>query len=78
MVRLAQRCAGQCRLRWRVLCRGCGLAVDDLDVWSHVADSASYAPTDRYVLFELQLSEVRCNGYGDVPMPSTRRWSVDQ
>jgi hypothetical protein len=57
---------------------GRGLAVDDLDVWSHVADSASYAPADRFILFELQLSEARCNGYGDVALPSTRRWSVDQ
>jgi len=57
---------------------GRGLAVDDLDVWSHVADSASYTPADRYILFELQLSEARCNGYGDVPLPSTLKWSVDQ
>lgn len=57
---------------------GRALAVHDPDVWSHVADSASYAPADRYILFELQLSEVRCNGYGDVPLPSTQRWSVDQ
>jgi len=57
---------------------GRGLAVDDLDIWSHVADSASYAPADRYVLFELQLSEARCNGYGDVPLPSPLKWSVDQ
>ena len=33
---------------------------------------------DRYVLFEFQLSEARCHGYGDVPLPSTRKWSVDQ
>jgi len=57
---------------------GRGLAVDDLDVWSHVADSASYAPADRYILFEFRLSEARCNGYGDVALPSTRTWSVDQ
>jgi hypothetical protein len=55
-----------------------GRAVDDLDVWSHVADSASYAPADRYILFELRLSEARCNGYGDVALPSIRRWSVEQ
>jgi hypothetical protein len=57
---------------------GRGIAVDDLDVWTRVADSSSYAPADRYVLFEFQLSEARCNGYGDVPIPSTRKWSVDQ
>jgi hypothetical protein len=57
---------------------GRGLEVDDVDVWSHVADSANYAPADRYVLFELQLNEARCNGYGDVTLPSTLRWSVEQ
>lgn len=57
---------------------GRGLAVDDPDVWSQVAASAAYAPVDRYILFELQLGEARCNGYGDVPLPSTRRWSVDE
>lgn len=56
---------------------GRGLAVHDVDVRSGVADAASYAPAGRYVLFELRMSEVRCNGYGDVPLPSTRRWSVD-
>lgn len=56
---------------------GSGLLVDDPDVRSRVAESASYAPADRYVLFELQLIAARCNGYGDVPLPSTRRWSVD-
>lgn len=57
---------------------GHGLAVDDLDVWPHVADSASYTPADRYILFELQLSAARCNGYGDVPLPSTMKWSASQ
>lgn len=57
---------------------GRGLAVDDLDVWSHVTDSASYAPADRYILFELQVTEARCIGYGDVALPSTRRWSADR
>lgn len=57
---------------------GGGLAVDDPDVRSRVADSASYAPAARYILFELLLSEARCNGYGDVPLPPTRKWSVDQ
>jgi hypothetical protein len=57
---------------------GLGIAIDDPDIWSHVADSASYTPADRYILFEFQLSEARCHGYGDVPLPSTRRWSVDQ
>ena len=56
---------------------GRGLAVEDIDVWSEVADSASYTPADRYVLFELVISEARCNGYGDVALPATQKWSID-
>jgi hypothetical protein len=57
---------------------GRGLPIDDPDMWSHVAEAASYTPADRYLLFELQLSGACCHGYGDVPLPSTRRWSVEQ
>jgi len=57
---------------------GRGLAVDDSAMWALVAEAAGYEPPDRYVLFEFQLDEARCNGYGDVPLPSTRRWSVDR
>jgi hypothetical protein len=57
---------------------GLGLAEDDPDMWALVADTAGYGPPDRYVLFEFPLSEARCHGYGDVPLPSTVRWSVDQ
>jgi hypothetical protein len=56
---------------------GRAFSSDDRDMWSHVADAASYTPLDRYILFEFQLSEARCHGYGDVPLPSTRKWSVD-
>ena len=56
---------------------GIGLAEDDPDLWALVAEAAGYDPPDSYVLFEFQLSEARCHGYGDVPLPSTRRWSVD-
>lgn len=55
---------------------GRGLTVEDVDIWSEVADSAGYEPAHRYILFELHLSEARCNGYGDVQLPSTRSWSV--
>jgi hypothetical protein len=57
---------------------GRGHAIGDPDMWSQVADAASYTPIDRYILFEFELSEARCHGYGDVPLPPTRRWSVDQ
>jgi hypothetical protein len=56
---------------------GLGLAVEDADMWSHAADAASYTPADRYILLEMQVSEARCHGYGDVPLPSTRRWSAE-
>ena len=57
---------------------GRALEAEDPDLWSHVAGAASYTPLDRYILFELQISEARSHGYGDVPLPSTRMWSVDQ
>jgi hypothetical protein len=40
-----------------------------------VAAAASYDLADRYVLFELHPYEVRCNGYDDVELPASRRWS---
>ena len=55
---------------------GLGLAMDDPEMRPVVADAAGYEPPDRYVLFEFHLSEARCHGYGDVPLPSTHRWSV--
>jgi len=53
---------------------GTGRAVDDAAVRAKVVAAATYQPADRYVLFELQPTEVRCNGYGDVPLPEHRRW----
>lgn len=55
--------------------RGEGIPVDDPAVRASVAEAASYDPADRYVLFELRVAEARCNGYGDVPLPTQRRWS---
>lgn len=56
---------------------GTAASIDDSDLWSAVAEAASYAPADRYILFEFLVSEARCHGYGDVPMPGTKRWSSD-
>jgi hypothetical protein len=56
---------------------GRGIANDDSQTWSLVAEAAGYDPPDRYVLFEFHLNEARCHGYGDVPLPSTQRWSID-
>jgi hypothetical protein len=36
--------------------------------------SASYEPVERYILFELDVTEARCNGYGDVTLPSPTHW----
>lgn len=55
---------------------GDSVAVAAAHRWAEVAASAGYAPADRYALFELRLREARANGYGDVVLPSTRRWSV--
>jgi hypothetical protein len=51
-----------------------GVVNDDPDVRRVATSSAGYEPADRYILFELLLGEVRCNAYGDVPLPATRRW----
>jgi hypothetical protein len=55
---------------------GRAVPAEDPDARSVAAQAASYPPADRYVLFELDVDEARCNGYGDVPMPSSRRWSA--
>jgi hypothetical protein len=56
---------------------GTARAVGDDTVRNAAAAAASYEPADRYVLFELLPSEVRCNGYGDVALPERRRWRAD-
>ena len=56
---------------------GTGHPVDDAVVRATVVAAASYGPADRYVLFELRPTEVRCNGYGDVTLPERRRWRAD-
>ncbi|HET7489290.1 MAG TPA: pyridoxamine 5'-phosphate oxidase family protein [Acidimicrobiales bacterium] len=56
---------------------GTGHAVEDAAVRATVAAAARYPAADRYVLFELRPSEVRCNGYGDVALPGRRRWRSD-
>ena len=54
--------------------RGIGHAVGDPVVRQAAVAAASYDPADRYVLFELQPTEVRVNGYGDVALPQPSRW----
>ena len=55
---------------------GRGFTVDDAEVRAIATRAGSYEPAEQYVLFELKLSEARCNGYGDVPLPARRRWSA--
>jgi hypothetical protein len=55
--------------------RGTGRPVDDTATRDAAVAAATYSPADRYVLFELLVEEVRCNGYGDVELPATRRWA---
>lgn len=60
-----------------VAVNGTGQLVEDKTLRAQVVAAASYVPEDRYVLFELRPTEVRCNGYGDVALPQPRRWSAD-
>jgi hypothetical protein len=48
--------------------------VDNDDARKIAVAAASYQPADRYILFELDVTEARCNGYGDVVLPSPKRW----
>jgi hypothetical protein len=48
--------------------------VEDPATRSAVTEVSSYKPDDRYVLFELDVREARCNAYGDVALPETTRW----
>jgi hypothetical protein len=55
---------------------GKGFPLEDAAIRAVVAEAASYDPSDDYILFELKVSEARCNGYGDVPLPAHRRWTA--
>jgi hypothetical protein len=55
------------------LLRGRARLVEDPDGRALAAAAASYAPADRYVLFELLLEEVATTEYPD-GTPRTRRW----
>lgn len=57
-----------------VFLSGLGVPVDDAGIRDVVARAASYEPEERYVLFELRLTEVRGKSYGDVPLPARPRW----
>jgi hypothetical protein len=54
--------------------RGTANLVEDEKLRAVAISSAGYTPLERYILFELQVSEARCNGYGDVTLPSPTHW----
>jgi hypothetical protein len=55
---------------------GYGRLIDDATTRAEASAAASYSPAERYILFELQLSEARANGYGDVDLPGQPRWAA--
>ena len=54
--------------------RGSATRIVDAEVRALAVAAASYSPADRYILFELEVSEARCNGYGDVVLPTPTSW----
>lgn len=56
---------------------GVGQLISDDVARAAAIAAASYQPEERYLLFELFPTEVRCNGYGDVVLPQRRRWRAD-
>lgn len=58
--------------------RGRALLVNDADTRAAAVQAATYEPAERYILFELSISEARCNGYGDVALPDHWRWQESE
>jgi hypothetical protein len=56
---------------------GTATLVTDERLRALAVEAASYSPEERYILFELGVAEARCNGYGDVTLPSPPRWRAD-
>jgi hypothetical protein len=56
--------------------RGRGERLDTPQLRAIATRAASYTPLDRYVLFELRITEARCNGYGNLALPEPRSWRV--
>jgi hypothetical protein len=57
--------------------RGRGERIGTPHVRAVAAQAASYTPQDRYVLFELRVTEARCTSYGDAVLPEPRSWQSD-
>jgi hypothetical protein len=56
--------------------RGEGVLVEDDAERADVVAASSYAPAERYILFELLVGSDRANGYGDVELPDPARWTA--
>ena len=56
--------------------RGHATLVDAAELRARACEAAAYRPEDRYILFELEIDEAGCNGYGDVLLPEPQRWMV--
>jgi hypothetical protein len=56
--------------------RGEGTLAEDPESRVAATAAAGYDPADRYILFTLRITEARCNGYGDVPLPDPTRWQA--
>ena len=57
---------------------GGGERVDAPHLRAVAVQAATYAPHNRYVLFEPRIAEARCNGYGDVALPEPRSWLLNR
>ena len=57
---------------------GQAMPIDDHELRTIASGAAGYQPEERYILFELEVNEARCNGYGDMPLPEPRRWLFSQ
>ena len=55
---------------------GKGFPVTETGLRATATEAASYEPAEDYILLELRVTSARCNGYGDVPLPMNRRWSI--
>jgi hypothetical protein len=55
---------------------GTATLVEDQELRNVAVNAASYSPAERYILFELGITNAACNGYGDVTLPSPTHWPV--
>ena len=49
--------------------------IEDPEIRRQAREAATFPTEDRWILFELDVHEARCNGYGDVVLPVPGRWT---